>query len=282
MLSFEQALETVWKDPAYAEMVHNHYLDQDLFKAAQRFHRSAEFAEIVTLLEIYLSISESKVLDLGAGRGIASYAFANSGARLVYALEPDSSSIAGQGAIGRIKAGLPIEILDAFGENIPLPDGEVDLVYARQVLHHIQDLPSALRECARVLRPGGVFIACREHVVDNEQQLAAFLRSHPINQFTGEENAYRLHQYISAIREAGLQLEKVLATYDTIINAYPTAHNNEELRRLPQVMLERKLGRIGAAASFVPGINALFWKRLKRPVPGRGYSFLAIKPFSPN
>jgi ubiquinone/menaquinone biosynthesis C-methylase UbiE/choline kinase len=41
-----------------------------------------------------------------------------------------------------------------------LPDGHFDLVTARMVFHHVDDLPRALRSIARVLRPGGRLIAC--------------------------------------------------------------------------------------------------------------------------
>ena len=39
-----------------------------------------------------------------------------------------------------------------------------DVVFARAVLHHTRDLELACREMFRVLRPGGIFVAAREHV----------------------------------------------------------------------------------------------------------------------
>jgi SAM-dependent methyltransferase len=40
-------------------------------------------------------------------------------------------------------------------EAIPFPDGAFDLVWARDMLIHISDLTGALRECRRVMAPGG-------------------------------------------------------------------------------------------------------------------------------
>jgi ubiquinone/menaquinone biosynthesis C-methylase UbiE/choline kinase len=41
-----------------------------------------------------------------------------------------------------------------------VPDNHFDLVTARMVFHHVDDLPRAMRSIARVLRPGGRLVAC--------------------------------------------------------------------------------------------------------------------------
>jgi len=263
-------------DPKWADLIRDSYLDLDVFESAERFRSSAEFLQVARCIGAHLL--QGRVLDLGAGNGIASWAFAKSGAKLVYALEPDPSNEIGRGAIQRLTAELPVRLIDAHGEQMPLPDEEVDVVYTRQVLHHTSDLQRVLQECARVLRSGGIFLACREHVVDNEQQLQAFLSSHPVHQLTGAENAYSLDEYLEAIRLAGLELEKALDPWDTVINAFPAVRTTEELERYPQTILKRRFGRIGALASLAPGVDSLVWRRIKRPSPGRLYSFLATKP----
>ena len=52
------------------------------------------------------------------------------------------------------------EVADA--ETIPYPDDSVDLVIGHAVLHHIPDVERALRECLRVLKPGGRFVFAGE------------------------------------------------------------------------------------------------------------------------
>jgi len=119
--------------------------------------------------------------------------------------------------------------------------------------------------------------ASREHVADNDRQLQAFLNNHPIHQLVGGENAYRLDEYLYAISASGLQLEEVFGPWDSILNAFPAARNNRELDLFART-LRRKLGFLGLLMGFVPGVQTLVWRRIKRPVPGRMYSFLATKP----
>lgn len=272
-----EAVAHLRADPQYASVVRDSYLDADVRAAAERFRASGEFAEVSALLGGRLR--GRSVLDLGAGTGIASYALARAGAAHVYALEPDPSEEVGRGAILRLCAGLPVEVLDAFGERIPLAAESVDAVYARQVLHHTRDLKATLRECARVLRRGGVILICREHVADDEAQLRQFLAEHPVHRLAGGEHAYPLDDYVRAIVEAGLRVEQTLGPWDSLINAFPSVRTKAELESFPATVLRQRLGPLGALAAHVPGVRGLVWKRIRGyAAPGRLYSFLATKP----
>jgi SAM-dependent methyltransferase len=275
IMTVEEAIRQLRQDPAAASLIHDSYLDEDLHECGERFLHSDEFAEVCTLLASHLP--GARILDLGAGAGFSSYAFARSGASVVHALEPDESAIVGRGAIRRLNDGLPVEVMAGIGEDIPLEAGTVDIVYTRQVLHHCRALDRVLSECHRVLRPDGVFLACREHIVDDDRQLAAFLESHPLHCLTGGEHAYPLDAYVCAIRSAGFRLQRVIQPWDSIINAFPTVRTSAELEQYPGLVLQRRLGRPGALLSRVPGVSPLIWWRVRRRVPGRLYSFLAFK-----
>jgi len=276
-LSIDEAIQKLRSDPAQADLVHYAYFDEDIEAAAKRFQSSEEFTEVFNIISKIQPKWET-VLDLGAGNGIASYAFAESGTKLVYALEPDSSDLVGRGAIEKIKGSRSIELINAFGEQIPLPDACVDIVYVRQVLHHTRDLPQVLRECARVLKMNGVFIACREHVVDDAKQLQLFLNAHPIHKYTGGENAYMLSQYKDAIKMGNLKLLKLLGQYDSVINAYPTL-TKEDMENRAAAKLEARFGKLGGLMSKMPGISSLVAEisRRRDRSPGRLYSFVAVK-----
>jgi ubiquinone/menaquinone biosynthesis C-methylase UbiE len=275
LMTIDEAIRYLRSEPRFAELVHDAYFDRDVTASAARFLASAEFAEEKELLGA--ALTGATIIDIGAGTGIAAYAFAHSGAQQVYAVEPDSSDEVGRGAIHRVSGVLPITVVDALADSIPLPDGHADIVYLRQVLHHIPDLAVAMHEIARVLKPKGMLLACREHVVDNEQQLAEFLKNHPIHQLVGGEHAYPLPAYLDAIHAAGLTLHRCIAPWDSIINAFPAVRSTTDLKRYPAILLSRKLGVAGDLLSKVPGVEALLWQRIRRPVAGRMYTFLASK-----
>ena len=260
----------------YAALVRDTYLDADVIDASQRYGRSGEWAAIRRLLGTH--IPSSTIVDLGAGNGMASRAFAEAGALRVIAIEPDASEEVGRGAIRRCCTGLPVEPVAGFGESLPLGDETAEIVFARQVLHHTRNLEQTLRECSRVLRSGGVFLACREHVADTPAELVRFLAGHPVHQLTGGENAYRLAEYRHAIVESGLRLEQQWGPWDSVINLFPAVTSDDEIPRLTARLLRERFGFVGTVAARAPLIVKLAEKRLRRPRPGRLYSFLATKP----
>jgi SAM-dependent methyltransferase len=60
------------------------------------------------------------------------------------------------------RLGLDVDGQVADGEQLPYRQASFDLVVGHAVLHHIPDVPAALREVLRVLRPGGRFVFAGE------------------------------------------------------------------------------------------------------------------------
>ena len=60
------------------------------------------------------------------------------------------------------RLGLEVETEVADAERLPFEDESFDLVFGHAVLHHLPDLPVALAEFRRVLRPGGAVAFCGE------------------------------------------------------------------------------------------------------------------------
>lgn len=94
----------------------------------------------------------------------------------------------------------------------------------------------------------------------------------------GGENAFSLDAYLHAIEAASLVLERVLGPWDSVINAFPVARTQTELANMPRLLLKQRFGRIGRRAGMSPLVRRVVWARLRRPRPGRMYSFLATKP----
>jgi ubiquinone/menaquinone biosynthesis C-methylase UbiE len=128
-----------------------------------------------------------RVLDLGAGTGLLTHGAAQRVAPDGRVIAIDQSadalaSIANDGALIRTVTG------DAG--HLPVPSASFDRVVARSVLIYLHDLPAALREIARVLKPTGMLSAfepvnARRHhdaaltgLTDSELQDIGNLRAH--------------------------------------------------------------------------------------------------------
>jgi SAM-dependent methyltransferase len=275
--AWENAVRQLLADPAQRQIVLDCYYDQPASAAALRYCESEEWRAIRGLLPERCGY----VLDVGAGQGVSAIALAREGFR-VRALEPDPSDIVGRGAIRRAAGdlGLDIEVLGGTAERIPLDDASCDLVFARQVMHHTRDLPLACREIHRVLRPGGHFLAVRDHVISRDKDLPAFLAIHPLHHLYGGENAFREDQYLGAMREAGFQVECVLRSFDSVVNFAP--YSRDTLR---EALVERA-ARVPFAAPLLRAVlsserrydSALaLLSRIDRR-PGRLQSFVCRKP----
>jgi len=272
--SWEEAIDILRDDPAHQALIQNSYLTRDIVANCTRFAASAEFAEALGLLKFHAAGART-VLDMPGGNGIATYAFASAGFD-VTAVEPNPSNTVGRGAIAHVlsAAGLRANIVNAWGEELPFDSNSFDVAYVRQGLHHAMDLPRMLAQLGRVLRPGGVLLACREHVVDNYQEsLDAFLESQVDHQLYGGEHAFTLTDYRSAIRSGGLDIRLELGPFDSIINAFP---NTPEVLR--EKILQSPQGRLLRKVLPDDAIVALGQWRLKRQkAPGRLVTFLAVK-----
>ena len=103
-----------------------------------------------------------RALELGCGTGffllnLMQGGVASTGS--VTDLSPGMVKVALRNAQG---LGLPVDGRVADAETIPYDDDTFDLVVGHAVLHHIPDVEQALRECLRVLKPGGRLVFAGE------------------------------------------------------------------------------------------------------------------------
>jgi len=274
---WEAEAEWLRQQPNLKQLMIDCYMDEDIVAAAERFSKSEEFAEVRRWAVRCGLPQGGRILDVGAGKGISAYAWAVAGYKVV-ALEPNPGSTAGAGAIHRLsnQTGVPIEICLEHGERTGLMGDSFDLVYCREVLHHAANMNQMCSEAFRVLHPGGIMIATREHVIDGPEQLPQFLQQHPTHWLTGTEMAYSLSEYQRALVQAGFKILRTYGPMDTIVNYYPKSINEQALRSAQ--------ARLSCVVGSLVGRTALWqafwraWQSHKASSPGRLYSFVAVKP----
>jgi len=94
-----------------------------------------------------------RVLDVGCGAGTDLVRFARAGA-VPTGVDLAASSIALAKRNFALE-GLHVNLAVADGERLPFADRSFDLVYAHGVMQYTTDAAALVRECRRVLRPGG-------------------------------------------------------------------------------------------------------------------------------
>ena len=115
-----------------------------------------------------------RVLDVGAGDG-ANFAHFPAAVTEVIAAEPEA--YLRERALRRAAgAPVPVRVIDAVAEDLPLEDGSIDAAVVSLVLCTVRDPGAALRELHRVLRPGGE-LRFYEHVLAPERRLARVQRA---------------------------------------------------------------------------------------------------------
>jgi ubiquinone/menaquinone biosynthesis C-methylase UbiE len=108
-----------------------------------------------------IPLSSSCVLDFGCGEGLMASGLARF-AREVHGVDvmPDFLGLEERlrSALGPTRQLPPValRVVQPY-EPLPYPDGTFDGVFAWSVFEHVADIPRALAEIFRVLRPGGAF-----------------------------------------------------------------------------------------------------------------------------
>lgn len=283
-MTWEETIIYVRELESYKQLIEDSYLHSDLKKNVEKFKESSEFKETLRFIDKYQNSRKQndpiRLLDLGAGNGISSISFALNNYQ-VTAVEPDSSATVGFGAINSLKKAYDLdklEVLPSYGESLPFENGSFDVVYARQAMHHANDLKQFVKEAGRVLKKGGVLFTIRDHVVNDKFQKSEFLKNHPLESFYKGENAFSLEEYKNAISSARLSPLLQLGPLDSIINYSPLS-KSDLLLEFKQIF-HRKTGiTIPDTEPFNTFIFKLFkWKtnNLKNNA-GRLYSFIARK-----
>lgn len=120
------------------------------------------------------------VADVGTGTGFLAEAALEAGARVI-AIDISERMLA---QVTSRLSGRPIEARLGDTAALPLETEEVDAVLGNMVLHHAEDPPSAIREMARALKPGGTLV-----ITDADSHTHEWLRTEQHDRWMGFDRA---------------------------------------------------------------------------------------------
>ena len=132
---------------AHADLRFRSEYDYALFE----YYRSAK---VIAFLERAGVTVAGRILDAGCGGGGMPLSLAEEASGVVGIDLVDRFRDAGV-RLGRERGLRNLEFVRADGMALPFRDAAFDMVLSHAVIEHVADAPLYLRECARVLRPGG-------------------------------------------------------------------------------------------------------------------------------
>jgi ubiquinone/menaquinone biosynthesis C-methylase UbiE len=187
---------------------HDEQVNQQFGQVAAAYLTSkahAQGVDLEMLSTLTRGRNDAAVLDLGCGAGHASFAVAANVANVVsYDLSVEMLAVVTAEAAQRGLTNLITR--QGVVEDLPFPSASFDFVLTRFSAHHWSNLPKALAEMRRVLKPGGSVvvidvIAPDSPLVDTHLQCIELLRdvSHVRN--------YAFIEWQRQLEKAGLRIE---------------------------------------------------------------------------
>lgn len=188
------------------------------------------------------SASGGMAVDVGCGTGELVFALHELGETTVLGIDLSHYALTLACRAARSR-GEEVQFTLASAERLPLPDNSASCLVSMDVIEHLDDDVAALREYARVVRPGGRMIvavpayqwAWSEH-----------------DEALGHRRRYTSRQLVERAAEAGLVIERVTHYHSWLT---PVAY---VMRRTPVRLLLRGSKKTAEEVSFVnPKVNEL-------------------------
>jgi ubiquinone/menaquinone biosynthesis C-methylase UbiE len=162
-----------------------------------------------------------RVLEIGIGSGLNLPFYNPDKVEHLWGLDP-SSEMWTFSKKAREKVGFDVEFINSGAENIPLDDNSADTVLFTYALCTIPDVPTALSEIRRVLKPGGCVLFCEHGAAPDEAVMRWQNRLNPIWQKIG--GGCHLNRRIPMLLEqSGFILQELEASY--IMGFKPASFN---------------------------------------------------------
>ena len=209
---YEKFVKIIQNNIEYSSICEEGYLEKDMNKAASRFMQDRHFLKVLDILKLS---GDERILDFGAGRGLASYAFVNKGFNTI-TLEMSDSRISGVRAMKKYKRNIrrKLKIVNGDAENMPFKKNLFDVAYCNHVLHHSADLQKMMEQVVSVIKPGGILIAQSEVMRPPFISDSGWKKKFLAAKLGANETLYSTFQYVRAFKRAGLKYVKAISLLD--------------------------------------------------------------------
>lgn len=164
----------------------------------------AQGASLQRLVELVQPQADWRALDVSTGGGHTALAFAPY-VREVVASDLTPQMLEAAEKFVREKGATNVQFRLADAENLPFGDSEFDLVTNRIALHHYPEASQAIREFARVLKPGGI-LDFTDNTVPPNKQLAGYINHFEKLRDPSHHWCYPIERLQRYFEEAGLQV----------------------------------------------------------------------------
>jgi SAM-dependent methyltransferase len=164
----------------------------------------ARGASLARLVELADPQPDWRVLDIATGGGHTALAFAPHVARVVASDITHPILLAAREHASARGTDNVILVRNDAGA-LPFASGTFDAVTCRLAGHHFPDVAGFVRECARVVRPGG-WVAVVDNVVPGEKEIAEYVNTFDALRDPSHEWAYSLDDWQAFLVAAGLEV----------------------------------------------------------------------------
>jgi ubiquinone/menaquinone biosynthesis C-methylase UbiE len=148
-----------------------------------------------------------RVLDVGCGAGHTALAFAPRVAEVV-ALDLTDAMLDQTLELATERGFANVRVQRGDAADLPFPDDRFDVVTSRLSAHHYADAGAAVREAARVLAPGGIFLLS-DTVAPEEPARDTFLNCFELLRDASHVRDYRISEWRGMLRDAGFEPEQL-------------------------------------------------------------------------
>jgi len=167
-------------------------------------HKSGRELELV--VDFAAPAGTERVLDIGTGAGHTALALAPRVSSVVLT-DPVPTMLATARRVFADAGVRNAEFVEATAERLPFPDASFDIVSTRLAAHHFDDVALAMREVARVLRPGGAFIFV-DTLAPDDAESAAYQDEVETLRDPTHQRIHTQREWIAFCEEAGLRVAK--------------------------------------------------------------------------